>query len=76
MGISFRETTGKFNVSYTRWAAENIQKADPGLMPYFVDWFCKEAQIEVDTLHELESYYAAAFEFIAIGAMVMATGNI
>ncbi len=75
MGIIFAERSGKFNISYTRWAAENIQKADPSFMPYFAAWFCKEAQIGADTLPGLESYYATAFEFVAIGAMIIAKGD-
>ena len=71
MGIVFRETSGRFNISYTRWAAEAIQNAAPGLMPYFADWFREEAGNEAETLSDLESYYATAFEFVAIGAMKM-----
>jgi hypothetical protein len=67
----FQET---FNLKYTLWAGSLIQHAHPNLMVCFQDWFKREVQGAEDPhniLDRMDTYYATAFEFVAIGAMCM-----
>lgn len=54
------------------WASEIIRRRHPDLMTYFSEWFVEEtktADDDIDDLRiDLRTYYATAFEFIAIGA--------
>lgn len=66
-----REDTARFNLQYTLWAAETIQNADVECMTTFAEWFSAQIKEKPDTegiLVDVETYYAAAFEMISIGA--------
>lgn len=69
-GLNPLELTDKFNVNYTWFAAEIIKRADPSLMPYFSSWIqgLVGAAGPPRVLAQVNTYYATAFEFIAIGA--------
>lgn len=61
----------QFNLTYTLLAADIIQKSSPELMPCFGAWFRNQVIHHTDVSNvraDLETYYATAFEFIAIGA--------
>lgn len=65
------EDTAQFNLQYTFWAAETIQNADEDCMETFGEWFAVQVKGLPDNesiLENVEAYYAAAFEMIAIGA--------
>ena len=73
-GIQFYETTVSFNVSYTVWASEMIQSADPSFMPDFAEWFGEQVAGQPDpenVLSEIHQYYSTAFEFVALGAAAL-----
>ena len=70
-GFHPREDTKRFNLQYTLWAAETIQNVDVECMTTFSEWFTaqiKEQPVAEGVLADVETYYAAAFEMIAIGA--------
>jgi hypothetical protein len=70
-GFQPREDTARFNLQYTLWAAETIRDADEGCMTTFAEWFASQVKGHRDTgdiLADIKTYYAAAFEMIAIGA--------
>lgn len=70
-GFKPREDSAQFNLQYILWAAETIQAADKDCMKTFADWFAAQTNRHPDTGNILEdsaTYYAAAFEMIAIGA--------
>jgi hypothetical protein len=53
------------------WAGQNIQNSPPEFMVGFAQWFRSQVQGLGDpsgVLHDLDRYYATAFEFVAIGA--------
>ena len=65
------ETSGRFNLNYTLWASELLQGADPKFMAVFTEWMMRRiphAKKSDDLAIKLPSYYATAFEFVAIGA--------
>jgi hypothetical protein len=68
------ERSGLFNRNYTLWAAELVAGADKELMPLFADWFRGLTRGVADPRGVREAvgtYYATAFEHIAIGAAVL-----
>lgn len=70
-GFQQREDTARFNLQYTLWAAETIQDADAECMTIFAEWFSAQIKgqpVAEGVLADVETYYAAAFEMIAIGA--------
>lgn len=50
------------------WGSDMIRRNHPDLMGRFAGWFVRESEGEDSLLKEISSYYATAFEFIAIGA--------
>ena len=63
--------SARFNLDYTLMAAEIIRNADEGFMPFFSEWFREQVAGEGDdrrVLDDVDSYYATAFEYVAIGA--------
>jgi hypothetical protein len=52
------------------WGSDMTRRSTPNLMEYFAEWFIKETRDDnnIDFLEDLKTYYATAFEFIAIGA--------
>ena len=65
------ETSGRFNLNYTLWASELLKEADPRFMAIFAEWMIRQIPDTEDQdafALKLSSYYATAFEFLAIGA--------
>jgi hypothetical protein len=63
--------SARLNLNYTLMAADMIRRADGEFMDFFARWFCQQAAGEPDghrVLDDMKSYYATAFEFVAIGA--------
>ncbi|MFN3648197.1 MAG: hypothetical protein ACK47B_01350 [Armatimonadota bacterium] len=66
-----REDSEQFNWNYLLLASELMNSTDTAaLMRIFANWVREQADAGTDArvLDELETYYATAFEFIAIGA--------
>lgn len=61
-----------FYLAYLLWASRLVRTSHPGFMDDFADWFVaavREEGMEADDFRgQLRTYYAAAFEFVAIGA--------
>jgi hypothetical protein len=71
-GILLGETSSRFYHTYTRWAGELVRSADNDLMASFAEWFkTQDNGVSAEANLKLETYYAAAFECIAVGAMVI-----
>ena len=65
------ELSGRFNLNYTLWASELVKDADPRFMAIFAEWAMRQMPniSEAETLTtSLSTYYATAFEFVAVGA--------
>jgi hypothetical protein len=72
--IRVDEMSAQFNVNYTLLAAECLQAADAEFMDYFSAWYRRLAEGEDDpqaVLDDMSTYYAAAFEFVAMGAAAL-----
>jgi hypothetical protein len=57
--------------NYTLMAADMVRRAGDGFMDFFGRWFGQQVAGENDShevLRDMNSYYATAFEFVAIGA--------
>ena len=68
-----------FYFAYLLLGAHMLRTSYPGIMADFAAWFVKvvadEGYDARDMQRELEMYYAAAFEFILIGAMLLEGTN-
>lgn len=56
---------------YTLIAEDALRSADPRFMTFFAEWFKNQVvnrDDEYNVLAKIETYYATAFEFVAIGA--------
>lgn len=65
------ESSAKFNVHYSVFAAEAIQQSDSRFMDVFAEWFKSQVGSHPDpygVLNDIHRYFATAFEFVAIGA--------
>lgn len=70
-GFNPKEDTQRFNLQYTLWASEIMNDADADCMTTFSEWFASEVGQHSDranVMQDVNQYYAAAFEIIAIGA--------
>jgi hypothetical protein len=70
-GFKRTENSARFNLQYTLWAAEVMSKRDDDCMAIFAQWVAEQVKGEnglADVVGDLETYYAAAFEMVAIGA--------
>lgn len=73
-GVAPLETdqeSARFNLTYTLMAGDAIRSADAGFMDFFAHWFKEQMSGDDDAynvLDEIGTYYATAFEFVAIGA--------
>jgi hypothetical protein len=65
------ENGSRINLQYSAWASHVMQGADPAVMIRFAQWFQREAESDgaaVSASIDLATYYATAFEMIALGA--------
>lgn len=77
-GFNRTENSAVFLSNYTLWAASYIREADTGFMYWFAEWMSQHF------LNDLKKYnmeektttlFAAAFEFVAIGAAYLKIDN-
>jgi len=70
-GFAGWEDSAQFNVNYTLWAAHCIQQSDGDFMEWFREWMESKFADDLAGLRirqRLQTFYATAFEFVAIGA--------
>lgn len=70
-GFHWNQWSVQLCVQYVLWASEVMQSADAECMPRFARWLTSQApdpSALEPPLQEIEHYYAAAFEVVAIGA--------
>lgn len=75
-GFQRNPLTVQFSVQYVLWGSEIIQTASDECMPIFARWFASQVDDQsarAPLLQDLEQYYAAAFEAIAVGAAFLST---
>lgn len=66
-----QENGARFILNYTLWAAEYIQQADIEFMRWFSDWMSHHFSDDLakyNLSQRIHTFYATAFEFVAIGA--------
>ena len=76
----FNPTTNEhvFNLNYTLWAASYIQDADSDFMTWFGAWLGMNYRSDIAAARleqAVSTLYATAFEFVAIGAAYLETGD-
>ncbi|MHC9540482.1 MAG: ankyrin repeat domain-containing protein [Vulcanimicrobiota bacterium] len=72
------ENGPEFNVNYIRLAGECLRENSNEVMDVFGKWFRKETENysdPTDVRNDMETYFATAFEFVAIGAAALKGEN-
>lgn len=68
----------KFYLAYLLWAGKSVQECSQKSMQCFSNWFVdivSSGRDAEDFRRELQTYYATAFEFVAIGAAYLEKNN-
>jgi hypothetical protein len=70
-GFAAWENGARFVLNYTLWAAHYIQQSNSEFMEWFVDWIDRNFSDDLAKYsigQRIHTFYATAFEFVAIGA--------